>query len=101
MQVTLDIKPEISARLNQAAEDRGLNPATLLENLVTEYLPPVKNEAKPKISAKSVAVIALLDEWLADAPTSPEEITRAQSEFDALMHNLNRNRLESGESPLL
>ncbi len=54
----------------------------------------------PKVSAKNDAAIALLESWLAAAPTDPEEIRKADAELNEFMENLNRNRIESGERPL-
>jgi hypothetical protein len=68
----------------------------------TEALPPIENTpAPPGVDSESAAVIALMDEWLAGAPTDPEEISQAKADVDNLMQNLNRNRIESGESSLL
>lgn len=45
-------------------------------------------------------LIALLEQWIAEAPTDPEEIKRANEELEEFKRNLNRNRLMTGERPL-
>ena len=42
-----DISPQISARLTEAAQSRGIDPAKLLENLVAEYLPSAASSSDP------------------------------------------------------
>ena len=43
------------------------------------------------------ASIALLNAWIEMAPTSPEDILRAEDELLEFKRNLNRPRKESGE----
>jgi hypothetical protein len=102
MSLHLDISPQAEARFTAAARQNGIDPAAYFEKIVFDYLPPVTSEAKasPVIDEENAAVIALMDEWLAEAPTDPEGIRQAQAEVDELMQNLNKNRMESGESPL-
>jgi hypothetical protein len=41
--------------------------------------------------------IALLESWIAQAPTDPEEIREAEAEFREFKRNLNAPRKEAGE----
>ena len=71
-------------------------PGSVLE--VRVYEP----EAKPEVSAKNAAAIAYLKRRIAEEATDdPEEIRKADAEVQELMENLNRNRIEAGERPLL
>ncbi len=67
-------------------------PDAMLE--VRVYPPEVRR------TAKNDAAIALLESWIAAAPTDPEEIRQADAEAQELMDSLNRNRIETGERPI-
>jgi hypothetical protein len=55
----------------------------------------------PHLFAKNAAAIAYLDRRLSeDATTDPEEIRQSEEEVDELMQNLNRSRIDVGDSPL-
>jgi hypothetical protein len=41
VQLNIDLSPEISERLAQAARIGGVNPAKLLESLIAQYLPTI------------------------------------------------------------
>jgi hypothetical protein len=46
---------------------------------------------------KNAASIALLKSWIAQAPTDPEEIRRAERELADFKRNMNANRATAGE----
>ena len=73
-------------------------PGAVLE--VKVYEPETARPAEPKLTAETDPGIALMEAWLAAAPTDPEEIRQADAERDEFLQNLNKNRIESGESPL-
>ncbi len=99
--IALDLTPTEEAQIDTIARQIGLAPADYVKKLVQENLPPVPVEPEaPRISPKNAAAIALLQSWIAEAPTDPKEIRQADAELEELMQNLNRNRIESGERPL-
>jgi hypothetical protein len=101
MTLQVDFTPRASALLAQTAKKWGVDPASVLETLVTEYLPPAETEAKPVLSAKNTAALALLKQRIAaEASDDPEEVRKSNAEAAELLLNLNRNRIESGESPI-
>ena len=58
-------------------------------------------EDQPQVPAKNAAAIALLNRWIAeDATDDPEEIRKADADRNEFLQNLNRNRIESGKTPL-
>ncbi len=97
--IALDLTPTEEARIFQVAHQTGLDPAEYVKKLVKEHLPPAEPTA-PAIDEKKAAAIALLESWLAEAPTDPEEIRQAEADRNEFLQNLNRNRIESGERPL-
>ncbi len=46
-------------------------------------------------------LIVLLEQWIAEAPTDPEEIRQAEAEIEEFKQNLNANRLATGDRPLI
>ncbi len=104
MNYTIDVSPQLSERLTQTAKARGVEPTKLLESLVVEFISPVISDssATPDISAKNAAALAYLRKRLQDeASTDPEEIRKSDAEAEELLQSLNRNRIESGERPLI
>ncbi len=98
--IALDLTPTEEAQIYTVARQTGLAPAEYVKKLVQEHLPPVPTDAAPVIDEKKAAAIALLESWLAEAPTDPEEIRQAEADRNEFLQNLNRNRVESGERPL-
>ncbi len=99
--ITLDLTPTEEAQVVTIARQIGLAPAEYATKLVQERLPPVPAEAAPTISARSAAAIAQLQAWKEeDATDDPEELRQADADLKELLHNLNKNRIESGERPL-
>ena len=83
---------ELMSRRSEIASDAVLE--------VKVYKPEAAPQAETKLTAETDPGIALLESWIAAAPTDPEEIRQAQADRNEFLQNLNRNRNESGESPL-
>lgn len=97
--IALDLTPTEEAQILTVARQTGLAPAEYVKKLVQEHLPSVQT-APPPLTEKKAAAIALLESWIAAAPTDPEDIHQAEADLNEFMENLNRNRIESGERPL-
>jgi hypothetical protein len=98
--ITLDLTPTEEAEIFTVARQTGLAPADYVKKLVKENLPPVSATTFPAVDAENAAAIALLESWIADAPTDPAEIRQAEAERSEFLSNLNKNRIESGERSL-
>ncbi len=98
--ITLDLSPTEEAEIFMVARQTGLAPADYVKKLVKENLPPVQPVETPAVDTENAAAIALLESWIAEAPTDPEEIRQAEAERSEFLNNLNKNRIESGERPL-
>ena len=98
--ITLDFTPAEEARVAATAQQIGLAPAEYAKKLVQENLPPAHGETEVQVSARKSAAIALLESWIEAAPTNPDETHQAEIERNEFLQNLNKNRLETGESPL-
>ncbi len=100
--ITLDLTPTEEAEIFTVARQTGLAPADYVKKLVKENMPPVPvGPEAPRISAKNAAAIAQLQAWKEEEFTDdPEELRQADADMEELQHNLNKNRIESGERPL-
>ena len=98
--LTIEFSPTEEVRIVALARQTGLAPAEYAKKLVQENLPPAKIETEAQASQRRAAAIALLESWIEAAPTDPEEIRQAEAERNEFLQNLNKNRLESGESPM-
>jgi hypothetical protein len=98
--ITLDLTPTEEAQIDAIARQIGLPPAEYVRKLVQENLPPVQPTAALTTDAGNAAAIALLESWVAEAPTDPEEIRQAEAERSGFLNALNKNRIESGERSL-
>jgi hypothetical protein len=83
--MTITLRPEIEARLQDAAERQGVEPSKYLNDFLEQTLPHPDQ-----------ATLDLLAKWEADTWTDdPEEIARRQAEFEEFKKGMNRNRIES------
>src|SRR5690242_18313717 len=102
MTLTIDLSPQEEAWLADQASRQGMPPAEVVKRLIDTQLPAAPHDATtnppPVIDAKNAAAIAYLDARIkADATDDPEEIRRAEEEFEELKRNLNANRQATGE----
>lgn len=98
--IALDFTPAEEARISTAAWRVGLSPTECVKKLVEEHLPQVET-LSASAADEAATAIALLESWASEEATNdPEEIREADAALNEFMQNLNRNRVESGESPL-
>ena len=89
MTLTITLTHEEETRLRTAAHKAGIDPAELVRQLVTTYLPPTPHE--------NAASIALLQSWLAEEATADQdEVRQAQEELDAFKRAMNAERERAG-----
>jgi predicted DNA-binding protein len=91
MTLTIELPPELTARLQQAAKQQGVEPTEYARRLIEIHLP----------DAKGLALANLMQQWIEeDATDDLEEIARRNAEWSELKANLNANRAATGERPL-
>jgi len=84
--MTLNLSPQLEARLVEVAKQEGVEPGALVEKLLTEYRP-----AKESPEEQQARVRALLAKWQEETqtvtadPVSAHELFRQWDEEDALM----------------
>ena len=98
MSLHLDVNPQIEARFNALARQRGVDQNTLFETMLTVF-DKVANKVDivPKFTAANDPLIARLEAQIASAPTDPDDIREAEEDMNELMRNLNANRRATGE----
>jgi hypothetical protein len=97
MTLHIDVTPQAEAWLSAEAQQRGLLPTDVARRVIEERASAAAPTA-PTVAAENAAAIAYLDRKLKeDATDDPEEIRRAEQEFEELKRNLNANRAATGE----
>lgn len=104
MTLRIDFTPTEEAWINGQASILGVSPDEVVRRVVDEKVPPAAperqtaNDAVIGISAENAAAIAYLDARIkAEATDDPEEIRRANEEYEEFKRNLNANRAATGE----
>ncbi len=105
MTLTIDVTSREEVWLTDQAEQLGLPPAEIVKRLIDAQLPPIASEGTeliaPRMNAKRVAAIALLDTWIAEGIHADAETKQqADQEVEELKRNLNANRAGTGEHRL-
>jgi hypothetical protein len=60
MSLHLDVSPQAEARFTAAAQQKGIDPATLLERMISDYLPPLAQEQElGDFGGRSIADVIL------------------------------------------
>jgi hypothetical protein len=95
MTLTIDLPPDIEARLKREAERKGEQPADVARRLIENGLPA------PTPSPQYEYTKALFEQWAKeDATDDPEEIAAAERELEEFKARINSYRAETGERPV-
>lgn len=94
MTLTLELTPAEEAQLKTAAQQKGVDPAVFLKQLMTEHLPEpaTASEAPPED-----LTLALFAQWAKeDAQKSPEEIAQEDRLWEEFETGINETRAALG-----
>lgn len=92
--MTLNVSPQIEARLFDFARQEGIDPAELIEKMLKSYRP---SAPAPSIyTAVNDPLMARLEARIAQAPTDPGAIEEAEADLKEFMQNMNAPRKETG-----
>src|SRR5215218_8027557 len=87
MTLTIELTPDMTTRLREAARRQGLETPEYARRLIETHLP----------DAKGLALASLMQQWIEeDAAVSPEESARRDAEWEELKSNLNAHRADTG-----
>ena len=94
MSLVIELPYSVECYLREEAQKAGVKPEALVVEVVKKnFVPVIDTEEQKRINAPS---IALLQSWLAEAPTTPEGKAEAEADFAELKRNLNANRKAVG-----
>ena len=103
MSITIELKPEIQDRLCRESQQRGVDPAEIVQQLIESAFPAelTDEERRQAQIAKNQKANELLRRWREeDATDEPEEIARAEAQREEFKRNMNLNRELAGERPI-
>jgi len=110
MTLNIDVSPQIEAQIFAAARLNNIAPSEVVAKVLTGEMPPLQSSNKPNgaeqaieaptLDPKQAAAIAMLEGFLEESPTDPEEQRQAEADFEEFKNNLNANRITAGERPL-
>lgn len=90
MTLTLDLTPTEEAQLKTAAHQKGVDPASLLKQLMSEHLPELA--ASPEALPED-PTLALFAQWAKeDAQVTPEEVAEENRLWEEFERGINETR---------
>jgi hypothetical protein len=92
--MTLNLSPQVEAKLFDCAKQEGIDPAELVEKMVKAYSPAAP--ASVVYTADNDPLMARLEARIAMAPTDPETVREAEEDVNEFMRNMNASRKEIG-----
>ena len=94
MSLVIELPPLVESRLEAEAQRSGISPAELVVQVVNKtFASALDLEEQKRLNASS---IALLQSWIAEAPTEPEDVKEAEQDLREFKQNLNASRKEAG-----
>lgn len=95
MKVTLDLKPEVEARVSQRAEKEGTTVSEYLERIIEDMFQPQKSSDEAQREKKQAA-LAMLRQWDEEDKTdNPEKIARQESEWEGVKLALDESHISN------
>lgn len=88
MTLAIDFAPAQEARLQQEARKAGVSVDELVRRTLAEKFPVLSDEA--------AQTLRFIEQWIAEAPTDPDELAEAEKDLRELQQALNQTRREAG-----
>lgn len=101
--MSLELPVNLEAEIRERAASEGIPEAQFLDRLLRAASGLNDTAVSPavhSIDPANDASIALLNSWLAEAPTDPEAIREAEEDLAEFMHNINAERKRAGARPV-
>jgi hypothetical protein len=107
MTLVLELPPDVEARLDAQAAERGVAPADYALQILETNLPLVRETASAPVSSSQDAAsstdaiedptISLLRQWREEREAmTPEELAEAEAEWETFRNNINATRAAAG-----
>jgi hypothetical protein len=88
MALVIDLAPEQERRLHQEAQKEGISTTELVQRTLAERFPVLSDE-----DAKA---LALIEQWIAEAPTDSQQKREAEADLHEFQVAINQTRQEAG-----
>jgi hypothetical protein len=88
MTLTINLPPAQEIRLHEEAQKEGVTVNELIERAIAERF-PVEVDERAK-------ALALIEQWISEAPTDPEQVKEAEEDLREFQRSLNQTRREAG-----
>ena len=92
--------PTVEQFLANFAHEHGVDISGAVELLAAERIQRTVPVEPQPVDPATDPVILLMKQLMAEIPTDPEELRKADEEYEEFVQNLNQNRIDAGEDPL-
>lgn len=88
MNLVIDLPQPVEARLEEEARKVGVTVDELVQRTIAERFPVGLDE--------NAQALRLIEQWIAEAPTDPEQIKEAEEDLREFQRSINQTRKEAG-----
>ncbi len=88
MNFVIDLPQPVEARLEEEAQKAGVTVTALVCRTLIEKFPVVPDE--------NAQALGLIEQWIAEAPTDPDQVKEAEEDLRSFQRSLNQTRTEAG-----
>jgi hypothetical protein len=88
MSLVIDLPPAQETRLQEEAHRAGVTINDLVYQAIAEKFPVEMDE--------NAQALRLIEQWIAEAPTDPDQVKEAQEDLRSFQRSLNQTRTEAG-----
>ena len=88
MSLTIELLPSQETQINEEAQRAGITASELIQRALAERFPVLSDE--------DMQALALIEEWISEAPTDPEQQSEAEADLREFQNSINQTRREAG-----
>lgn len=88
MSLVINLPPEQETRIQEEAQKEGVTVAELVQRTLAERFPVALDE--------NAQALALIEQWISEAPTDSAAIREAEEDLRQFQRSLNQTRKEAG-----
>ena len=88
MSLVINLPPAQEMRLHQEAQKEGISASELVQRTLAERF--------PLFSEEDAKALALIEQWIAEAPADPQQKQEADADLREFQRAINQTRQEAG-----
>ena len=88
MSIVIDLPPAQELRVNQEAQRNGISAVELIQRTLAERFPVASDE--------DASALALIEQWISEAPTDPRMQKEAEEDLLEFQRSINQTRQSAG-----